>query len=971
MNNSSLEKEIKEYSELNKQAIVTISKLAEFFKSFGQQGKKFAKNSQNSLDDFYQELVKENTSSTFYEVYYYFYDNFKSYLKIFEESFDAFDKKLGRSIEDFETKFKNNYGEAINQINNLLNTIKEKKEKLENSKYKYFESCNSFLDIENKIIQLKDNKSIPEEEEIKLNEQLSKVFKSMDNNEKLYKKEIKEINKIYEDNEENYSNIIKMLRNINIEKIRFYAKILKNIYLCTNQFIINQNKPIVKIDKIYDNIKVNRDIILYDEKFNYYNDNKKRFIFEQFLDFKKFKKNYSLENKNSNISEKNNNNSKFDIFLGFFRGASSSSVESNNSEKDGSNPEEIIKNDLRHKVLNLGKNNDNFIEADDEAKADSLFIKYLLTNKDKMADRDFNILVDKLKKKESNLIRFMSVLITFYKENQIIKIENLENFSYLANILDSVLNICIDNKKLFDIYYMIIFVAEKTLYINRGNSCIKQYLYKIISKNNVFQRSDFWQQLIIEKIEMKTDKNVKKEIEKKEKEKQDDISNYIVTGIKSYFVTNKAKENQKLENEIFSRQLYEEKSLIYAVEILKEYIQHFFNFNIDHKKSLDLIAELSKKYKFDNKYANLFLIQLNSNIIPKKKWKSPVNEGEKELDYNKLFFYTDHKKFKKIIDNKMRSIIYSLKFIEIKELPNLLCLNKTYNDSLQKIIYKNILIKYSDMDLKTHIYIWKIILGYSKTKKQYNYKKIVEEMKKNPKLISSNEIIRQDVNRTTFEKDKELNREKIVRILNGLSICVPDIHYSQGMNFIAAFLLNICKDEEEAFYIFLCLLLTSDYGSLFTKDFANLKKYFYFFERIINILLPDLYNYLKLNKIKVNFFASSWFITLFTDTYINIKNRENPKVLLKIWDLFLFKGFKSILKVGISLLKTFEYKIMSLSFEELLRFLITDIPKSEFFQNSSYDNLMKSFLNIKIENELINNIEKEYQIKITLEKDKI
>ena len=188
MNNSSLEKEIKEYSELNKQAIVTISKLSEFFKSFGQQGKKFAKNSQNSLDDFYQELVKENISSTFYEVYYCFYDNFKSYLKILEESFDVFDNQLGRAIEDYETKFKNNYGEAINQINNLLNTIKEKKEKLEKSKYTYFESCNSYFDIENKLIQLKDNKSIAEEEEIKLNEQLSKSFISMDNNEKIYKK---------------------------------------------------------------------------------------------------------------------------------------------------------------------------------------------------------------------------------------------------------------------------------------------------------------------------------------------------------------------------------------------------------------------------------------------------------------------------------------------------------------------------------------------------------------------------------------------------------------------------------------------------------------------------------------------------------------------------------------------------------------------------------------------------------------
>jgi len=187
------------------------------------------------------------------------------------------------------------------------------------------------------------------------------------------------------------------------------------------------------------------------------------------------------------------------------------------------------------------------------------------------------------------------------------------------------------------------------------------------------------------------------------------------------------------------------------------------------------------------------------------------------------------------------------------------------------------------------------------------------------------------------------------------------------MNFIAAFLLNLCGDEEEAFYIFLCLLLTSDYGSLFTKELANLKKYFYVFERIIDILLPELYNYLKINNIKVSFFISPWLITLFTDTYLNIKNRENPKVLLRIWDLFLFSGCKSILKVGIPLLKNYEHKIMSLTFEELLRFLISDIPKSDFFQNESYDNLMKTYINFKIESNLISNIESEYQIKKQLD----
>ena len=56
MSYSNLEKELKEYSDYNKQAIITISKLSQFFKSFGQQGKKFIKSIQSSFEDFISEL---------------------------------------------------------------------------------------------------------------------------------------------------------------------------------------------------------------------------------------------------------------------------------------------------------------------------------------------------------------------------------------------------------------------------------------------------------------------------------------------------------------------------------------------------------------------------------------------------------------------------------------------------------------------------------------------------------------------------------------------------------------------------------------------------------------------------------------------------------------------------------------------------------------------------------------------------
>jgi len=938
MNYSNLEKEIQEYTDYNKQAIVTISKLSQFYKSFGQQGKKFIKSSQSYFEDFSAELSKENTSSTIFVTYNYYSMNIRKLFKTLEEIFDNFELRLGDYMEKYETKFKNSYGEVINQFNALSNTINEKKEKLEKSKYTYFDCCKNSLDIENKIIQQKDNKMILREDVSRLNEQLGKAMKIVDTNEQLYKTEIEKMNKLYIDSESKYKEIIQKLRNINMEKIKFFSEVLKIFYNISHEGLEKQIEIINNLEKIPENIKINRDIIIYDEKFYFFNENKKRFLLEQFLDFKKFKR---------NLTEKENT-------------------------KNKNNREEEIKNDIINKVFNLGKNDNSFIEDDIEAKADSLFLDYLLFNKDQIKDKDYEDSFKKLKQKGNNIIRFMSVLITFYKSNENMNIPNHENFIHLSNILDYILSACVQNENIFDICFMIIYVAEKTLYVDQNNIFKKQYLCEVLSKNPNFKETKFWMNLIDRKIKITTNRKVKQEIEKKEyKDKEEEKPSGMMSGFKNYFFSNKKKDNQKLENEILSIQLYEEKLPIYAVEILEEYIHHFSSFNFDRKLYSSLIVDSSSLYKFNYKYVTYFLAKLNSNLYSIKNKILTKNDKIDELNYDKLFFNTDKKHFKKILDIKIRALVYSLKFIDLKELPKVLSLNKAYNEALLKIVYKNILIKYHNMDLKTHIEIWKIILGYSRVKKEFNYIKILEEIKGSQPQANAKDIITLDVKRTHFEKDKEQNREKISNILRCLSKCCPTINYSQGMNFIAAFLLNINGDEEEAFYLFLSLLLTSDYGNLFLKELENLKEYFYVFERILDILLPELYNHLKLNNIKVSFFISPWFITLFTDTYLNIENRQNPKVLMRIWDLFLFNGCKSILKVGIALLKNFENKIMTLTFEDLLKFLIAELPKSEFFQNSNYDNLMKTYYNFKIESELISNIESEYQIKKELSEEKI
>jgi hypothetical protein len=111
------------------------------------------------------------------------------------------------------------------------------------------------------------------------------------------------------------------------------------------------------------------------------------------------------------------------------------------------------------------------------------------------------------------------------------------------------------------------------------------------------------------------------------------------------------------------------------------------------------------------------------------------------------------------------------------------------------------------------------------------------------------------------------------------------------MNYIASFILNFIENEKEAFYLFYGIIEYTNYSNIFLDDLFKLKQYFYVFDRLISLQLPELYAYFKINSIVSNFFASSWFITLFTNSLIHSLT-EKPKILLYILDkFFLVKIF--------------------------------------------------------------------------------
>jgi hypothetical protein len=472
------------------------------------------------------------------------------------------------------------------------------------------------------------------------------------------------------------------------------------------------------------------------------------------------------------------------------------------------------------------------------------------------------------------------------------------------------------------------------------------------------------------KIKNFTEEKTKAEIEKISKGTRGNQTgggnNGYYNKIKGMFsFNNNNNENKRVENEIMFGQKFQDNLPLYCIEVIEEYIQHFNNFNLSRDKSKEIIEELYKEYKFDKIYYDYFILEIKSNTCSSKLQTEIFLSDEIIEKYDKFHFNIRRKKNYSDRNKKLNALAFSIFYLDLNDCKNIMVLNSDYYKLLKKVIYKQILLKYPNMNIGKKITIWKIILDFADSKKEYNYKDIKNEIMEKAENTKARgrDVIDLDVVRTTFDKNKEENQSKISYILKSIVETVQSLHYNQGMNYIAAFLLNITEDEEESFYLFLGLLKSTEYGELFKDDLAKLKAFFYIFERLISIFLPELYTFFIDNNIKVSYFISSWFITLFTNSFQHIDAKNNPKILLKIWDSFFTDGWKTIIVTSLSLLKMYESKIMIFPTEELLHFLIGDLIKETYFHNDNFYKYMHSLYNFRIEDELIENLEKEFEQK--------
>ncbi|KAF5392615.1 hypothetical protein D9757_002212 [Collybiopsis confluens] len=167
-------------------------------------------------------------------------------------------------------------------------------------------------------------------------------------------------------------------------------------------------------------------------------------------------------------------------------------------------------------------------------------------------------------------------------------------------------------------------------------------------------------------------------------------------------------------------------------------------------------------------------------------------------------------------------------------------------------------------------------------------------------------------------------QRSLFHVLHCFSLRCDKCGYVQGMGPIAATLL--CYFTPEQVYASL-VRLHDAYGmhDIFAPGFPGLLEAIYVQERILEQMLPDVYNAFKTHMISTTSYATKWYITLFA-------NSVPFQTQLRLWDAFLLEGEDVFVAVAVGIVWVFRNQITSANanFETILSLLSSFfVPEDE------------------------------------------
>ena len=948
----------------------------------------------------------------------FFYQTSLLFLNNLSEIIEKFNHIIINPLNDFKKNYIKQNNKIKNDFLSLLKDLKKEKRKLINYQKEYYDSLIDYINIKNNYHSLSNNKN--KKEQIgKIYNEMAEKKSIMKIKKQLYKYKIGAINILYKNFDIRYKKYYKLFETNEKNKLIFLYNTFRLFSMKINKLTDYLNDIYLQINSKINNYNVEEDKNIIKEEFNYIgryinSDN----IFNDSNTIQRFNKEIYMPYNMANMNYINNFFNKNEIL----KSKSSKSIddlfEKNKSKTMYIKDDNLFINDLK-------------IDEEKEKNIIQQFYECLYANEILPYDLIFHV-VEKCKRNVDFCDKFIDRHYMEYKDKYFLinKEKNIKNLSYIfLNIFYIIKknksNINNENNANNNIYskynelYIKILRIGQLIYFIYNNKYKKQniFLCGLINKYFEFQKSEFWENLLLFNIENKLKKlytKIETNINKDEANNNKTINGkhnnlqLINNFEKVIFLKDQNKKNDENSLSDNIKNNYLKKAFNLFHQIMLEFIPFLINYNYGCNNSISLIKNICLKYNIKNELINFYISyittfsysskQYSQNLyhkITKKLEEIKLNNNIPNRNKNNKNNKNNNKNLILTEQNKIIIILNISKYLDNNEKIKIIKLNKKIYEKIHKKIYKQIL-DFSDKfqinktNNKTHINIWKNFLNYKDIKKKYPYE-IYKKKAFSKKHINYEQtdfyIIDLDCQRTLFEnnkikhnrshsidikgKSKEIEeKNNIINNYNKKSdemkrICLNNIlktlislnreqTYCQGMNFIAAFLLRVLNEkEEDTFYFMTGLFKCTTYPKIFHDNLFQLTLYFNIFNHLLYIFIPNLYYYFKNNNVIPNYYLSSCFITLFT----NYANKEkNINLFIKIFDFFIIDGWKGIFNILLEILWNNEEKIINLKNEDLLHYLNGNLVK-DFMENYQDYKCFEFKTDRKVSNKLIKNIE--------------
>ncbi|XP_037089733.1 LOW QUALITY PROTEIN: growth hormone-regulated TBC protein 1-like [Pollicipes pollicipes] len=187
------------------------------------------------------------------------------------------------------------------------------------------------------------------------------------------------------------------------------------------------------------------------------------------------------------------------------------------------------------------------------------------------------------------------------------------------------------------------------------------------------------------------------------------------------------------------------------------------------------------------------------------------------------------------------------------------------------------------------------------------------------------EVIAADLPRTFpdnihFRGEASAARVSLGNILRAFSKHRPNVGYCQGVNYIAGLLLLVTDREEDAFWL-LAALVDRQLPDYYVRSMRGVRLDIEVFSQLVRVKLPNIYEHMQMLGIAWSMIATKWFVCLFAEVL-------PVETLFRVWDCLFYEGTKVLFRVGLTLLKLHETRLLACrDFMETMTAL-RDLPRS-------------------------------------------